>query len=107
MYAVRSKNTGIVSKLALCEAGVISRSGETALSMAIEQAFEPAVQILLPHEMSVTTEYCPNLVMHSVRRKPPNIPIISILIEYCIKHSAKDPLCHSVAPQKGFGRRQP
>ncbi|ESU37983.1 Ankyrin repeat protein [Giardia duodenalis] len=102
MYAVRSKNTGIVSKLALCEAGVISRSGETALSIAIEQEFEPAVQILLPHEMSVTTEYCPNLVMHSVRRRPPNIPIISILIEYYIKHSSKRPFVPLHRPAEGF-----
>ena len=104
MYAVKGERVDIVSELAQYEAGAVSRSGETALSMAIEQAFEAAVPALLPREIDVATDYCPNLIMHSARRRPPNVRILNSLVGYCVSHSTRRPLIPLRRPAEGFWR---
>ena len=104
MYAVKGERADIVSELAQYEAGAVSRSGETALSMAIEQAFEAAVPALLSREIDVATDYCPNLIMHSARRRPPNVRILNSLVGYCVSHSTRRPLIPLRRPAEGFWR---
>lgn len=104
MYAIRNKNMDIVSELAQYEAGAISKSGETALFMAIESEFSSSIPLLLPYEINITTEHCPNLILYSVRRKQPNITIMNILVSYYINHNNKKPFISLRRPAEGFWR---
>lgn len=104
MYAIRNKNMDIVFELAQSEAGSINRSGETALSMAIENEFDSAIPLLLPYEINITTERCTNVIMYSVRRKPLNLTITNILVNYYINHNNKKPFIPLHRPAEGFWR---